>query len=151
MRVGACADAQMVVDARAAISGITYVIERAGLRSIVGTTISTLSARLTLLPPRARADGESNHICGSDGRIAGSDSRTCTNPHRLGGIMVRINFNRLRFLVIDDNAHMRRIMRSPLHGFGTRDVYEAEDGAAGLETFIQYGPDIVITDWVMPI
>jgi two-component system, chemotaxis family, chemotaxis protein CheY len=45
--------------------------------------------------------------------------------------MVRINFNRLRFLVIDDNAHMRRIMRSLLHGFGTRDVYEAEDGAAG--------------------
>jgi two-component system, chemotaxis family, chemotaxis protein CheY len=44
--------------------------------------------------------------------------------------MVRINFNRLRFLVIDDNAHMRRIMRTLLHGFGTRDVYEAEDGAA---------------------
>ena len=65
--------------------------------------------------------------------------------------MVRINFNRLRFLVIDDNAHMRRIMRSLLHGFGTREVYEAEDGAAGLEAFTQYGPDIVITDWVMPI
>ena len=65
--------------------------------------------------------------------------------------MVRINFNRLRFLVIDDNAHMRRIMRSLLHGFGTRDVYEAEDGAAGLEAFTQYGPDIIITDWVMPI
>jgi CheY-like chemotaxis protein len=65
--------------------------------------------------------------------------------------MVRINFNRLRFLVIDDNAHMRRIMRSLVHGFGTREVYEAEDGAAGLEAFTQYGPDIVITDWVMPI
>src|ERR1700759_187297 len=65
--------------------------------------------------------------------------------------MVRINFNRLRFLVIDDNAHMRRIMRSLLHGFGTREVYEAEDGAAGLEAFTQHGPDIVITDWVMPI
>ncbi|HTQ82548.1 MAG TPA: response regulator, partial [Pseudolabrys sp.] len=25
--------------------------------------------------------------------------------------MVRIDFNRLRFLVIDDNAHMRRILR----------------------------------------
>ena len=30
-------------------------------------------------------------------------------------------------------------------------MYEAEDGAAGLEAFTQYGPDIVITDWVMPI
>jgi CheY-like chemotaxis protein len=65
--------------------------------------------------------------------------------------MVRIDFNRLRFLVIDDNAHMRRIMRTLLHGFGAREVYEAEDGAAGLESFTHYIPDIVITDWAMPI
>jgi two-component system chemotaxis response regulator CheY len=65
--------------------------------------------------------------------------------------MVRIDFNRLRFLVIDDNAHMRRILRTLLHGFGVREVYEAEDGAAGLEAFTHYVPDIVLTDWVMPI
>ena len=65
--------------------------------------------------------------------------------------MVRIDFNRLRFLVIDDNAHMRRILRTLLHGFGAREVYEAEDGAAGLESFTHYVPDIVITDWAMPI
>ena len=47
--------------------------------------------------------------------------------------MVRIDFNKLRFLIIDDNAHMRRILRTLLHGFGARDIYEAEDGAAGLE------------------
>jgi len=65
--------------------------------------------------------------------------------------MVRIDFNKLRFLVIDDNAHMRRMVRTLLHGFGARDVYEAEDGAAGLEAFTHYVPDIVITDWAMPI
>ena len=65
--------------------------------------------------------------------------------------MVRIDFNRLRFLVIDDNAHMRRILRTLLHGFGACEVYEAEDGAAGLEAFTHYIPDIVITDWAMPI
>ncbi|CEJ12686.1 response regulator [Phreatobacter sp. AB_2022a] len=65
--------------------------------------------------------------------------------------MIRIDFNRLRFLVIDDNAHMRRIVRTLLHGFGAREVYEAEDGAAGLEAFTHYMPDIVITDWAMPI
>ena len=64
---------------------------------------------------------------------------------------VRIDFAKLRFLVIDDNAHMRRILRTLLHGFGTREVYEAEDGAAGLEAFTHYSPDIVITDWAMPI
>ena len=65
--------------------------------------------------------------------------------------MARINFNRLRFLVIDDNAHMRLILRTLLHSFGTREVYEAEDGAAGLEAFTHYTPDIVLTDWTMPI
>jgi len=65
--------------------------------------------------------------------------------------MVRIEFNRLRFLVIDDNAHMRRILRTLLHGFGAREVYEAEDGASGLEAFTHYMPDVLVTDWAMPI
>jgi two-component system, chemotaxis family, chemotaxis protein CheY len=65
--------------------------------------------------------------------------------------MIRIDFNKLRFLVIDDNQHMRRILRTLLHGFGAREVYEAEDGAAGLEAFSHYLPDIVLTDWAMPI
>jgi CheY-like chemotaxis protein len=65
--------------------------------------------------------------------------------------MVRIDFHRLRFLVIDDNAHMRRIVRTLLHGFGAREVFEAEDGASGLDSFTHYVPDIVITDWAMPI
>jgi two-component system chemotaxis response regulator CheY len=65
--------------------------------------------------------------------------------------MVRVDFNKLRFLVVDDNAHMRRILRTLLHGFGTREVYECEDGASGLEAFNSYSPDIVITDWAMPI
>jgi len=65
--------------------------------------------------------------------------------------VVRIDFNRLRFLIIDDNAHMRRIMRTLLHSFGAREVYEAEDGASGLEAFTHFVPDIVITDWAMPI
>ena len=65
--------------------------------------------------------------------------------------MLRIDFNKLRFLVIDDNIHMRRIVRTLLHGFGAREVYEAEDGASGLEAFTNYMPDIILTDWVMPI
>jgi two-component system chemotaxis response regulator CheY len=65
--------------------------------------------------------------------------------------MIRIDFHRLRFLVVDDNAHMRRIVRQLLHGFGSRDIHEAEDGAAGLEFFTAHNPDIVITDWAMPV
>ncbi len=43
------------------------------------------------------------------------------------------------------------MLRTLLHGFGTREVYEAEDGAAGLEAFTHYMPDIILADWVMPI
>jgi len=65
--------------------------------------------------------------------------------------MLRIDFNSLRFLVVDDNAHMRRILRTLLNGFGAREVHEAEDGAAGMEAFNHFVPDIVITDWAMPV
>jgi CheY-like chemotaxis protein len=65
--------------------------------------------------------------------------------------MIRIEFSKLRFLVVDDSQHMRRIVRALLHGFGSREVYEAEDGVAALEAFAQYTPDIVIIDWAMPI
>ena len=65
--------------------------------------------------------------------------------------MVQIDFNKLRFLVVDDNLHMRRIVRTILHGFGARDVMEAEDGASGLEFFGKSNPDIIFLDWAMPI
>ena len=65
--------------------------------------------------------------------------------------MISADFSRLRFLVIDDNAHMRRILRTMLHSFGIRDVLEAGDGATGLEAFMHLSPDIVVTDWEMPI
>ncbi len=65
--------------------------------------------------------------------------------------MFSVECSRLRFLIVDDNNHMRRIVRALLHGFGVREAYEAEDGAAGLEAFSSFSPDIVITDWAMPI
>ena len=65
--------------------------------------------------------------------------------------MYRIDFNKLRFLICDDNPHMRRILRTLLHSFGAREVYESEDGATALEMYTHYVPDIVITDWSMPI
>lgn len=65
--------------------------------------------------------------------------------------MVRVDFSRLRFLIVEDNPHMRRIVRTLLYGFGAREVAEAENGASGLEAFTHNLPDIIITDWVMPV
>jgi len=65
--------------------------------------------------------------------------------------MAKIAFDQLRFVVCDDNAHMRRILRTMLRAFGSREIYEAEDGAIGLEAVEAYQPDILITDVKMPI
>ncbi|BCJ91320.1 response regulator [Terrihabitans soli] len=65
--------------------------------------------------------------------------------------MIRIDFAKLRILVVDDSQNMRRLLRTLLMGLGCRDILEAEDGAAGLELFHYHSPDIVICDWVMPI
>jgi two-component system, chemotaxis family, chemotaxis protein CheY len=75
------------------------------------------------------------------------------NRFLTGGVafMFSVECSRLRFLIVDDNNHMRRIIRALLHGFGVREAYEAEDGASGLEAFSSFSPDIVITDWAMPI
>lgn len=64
---------------------------------------------------------------------------------------MRIDFTKLSFLVIDDNPFMRRVIKALLHGFGAREVMEAEDGAIGLELFMTFSPDIVLLDWEMPI
>lgn len=65
--------------------------------------------------------------------------------------MFRIDFHSLRFLVCDDNPHMRRILRTLLHSFGAREVHEAENGATALEIYHHSLPDIVLTDWSMPV
>ena len=65
--------------------------------------------------------------------------------------MIKVDLSQLRFLVVEDNAHMRRVVRTLIHSFGAREVAEAEDGATGLELFQTTSPDIVIADWYMPI
>ncbi len=62
-----------------------------------------------------------------------------------------IDLSSLSFLVVEDSAYMRTILRTMLQGFGARKIVEAEDGASGLEALDRANPDILILDWVMPI
>ncbi|WP_082735846.1 response regulator [Polycladidibacter stylochi] len=62
-----------------------------------------------------------------------------------------IDLSSLTFLVVEDSAYMRTILRTLLQGFGARRIIEAEDGASGLEALERATPDILILDWVMPI
>lgn len=62
-----------------------------------------------------------------------------------------IAFDALSFLIVEDSAHMRTILRTILAGFGCRKIYEAVDGADGLEKLEAHSPDILIVDWEMPV
>jgi DNA-binding response OmpR family regulator len=53
----------------------------------------------------------------------------------------------LSVLVIDDSQFMRRIVRNCLLNVGIKNVFEAADGIAGLESIRTICPDVVILDW----
>lgn len=56
----------------------------------------------------------------------------------------------LSFLVVDDFATMRRIVRNLLKDLGFNNVEEAEDGQDALNKMKQTDFDFVISDWNMP-
>lgn len=55
-----------------------------------------------------------------------------------------------KILVVEDDKISRRIIREILSRSGY-EVFEAEDGAQGLETFKANKPDLVLTDYQMPV
>jgi CheY-like chemotaxis protein len=64
---------------------------------------------------------------------------------------LRAQIENLRILVIDDDQHMRKVVRAMLAAIGARKTYEACDAMAGLEAIRSYVPDLVIVDWEMPM
>ena len=56
----------------------------------------------------------------------------------------------MKFLVVDDFATMRRIVRNLLKELGFTHVEEAEDGVVGLAKLRGTAFDFVVSDWNMP-
>jgi two-component system chemotaxis response regulator CheY len=56
----------------------------------------------------------------------------------------------IKFLVVDDFATMRRILRNLLKELGFNDVDEAEDGVAAMQKLRSQPFDFVVSDWNMP-
>jgi CheY-like chemotaxis protein len=59
------------------------------------------------------------------------------------------NFDHLKALVVEDNAHMRVLLRSLLQALGIGRVYESVDGASGFTELREKKPDFVLTDLSM--
>ena len=60
-----------------------------------------------------------------------------------------MRYDLLSFLLADDNQHMRMILGEILRAIGVRKIYEAGDGAQGLQLLRTYPVDIVMTDLSM--
>jgi DNA-binding response OmpR family regulator len=56
----------------------------------------------------------------------------------------------IKILIVDDDYHMRKVVRTMLSAIGVRDINDAADGMSGLELIRTTNPDIVILDWEMP-
>jgi CheY-like chemotaxis protein len=54
-------------------------------------------------------------------------------------------------LVVDDNQYMRKMIRNLLVNCGIKDICEAADGIAALDSIRTMAPDVVVLDWEMPM
>ena len=60
-----------------------------------------------------------------------------------------MRYDLLKILLVDDNHHMRMLLAEILRAIGVRDIFEANDGAEGLEMMRKHAIDIVMTDLSM--
>jgi two-component system chemotaxis response regulator CheY len=57
----------------------------------------------------------------------------------------------LRVLVVAERQHMRKLVRGLLVNVGIKQIDEASDGIAGIESIKAFDPDIVVLDWDLPL
>ena len=60
-----------------------------------------------------------------------------------------MRYELLKILLVDDNHHMRLLLGEILRALGVRQLYEASDGAQGLQMMKNHPVDIVMTDLSM--
>jgi two-component system, chemotaxis family, chemotaxis protein CheY len=61
-----------------------------------------------------------------------------------------MDLKKIKILVVDDFATMRKVIRNLLKQSGFENVTEAEDGAVALNVLKSTKVDFVISDWNMP-
>lgn len=59
------------------------------------------------------------------------------------------NLERLNFLIVDDNKHMRALVKTILLALGVKNTLEADDGADAFKELRHFPADIIICDWNM--
>jgi two-component system, chemotaxis family, chemotaxis protein CheY len=60
-----------------------------------------------------------------------------------------VRYDLLRILLVDDNHYMRVLLAEILRAIGVQHIYEANDGAEGLQMMRDHQIDLVMTDLSM--
>src|SRR5581483_1426403 len=63
---------------------------------------------------------------------------------------VKALMGQVKVLIVDDEHYTRKVIRTLLLAIGCTKIYEAGDGAVGLEMIRAVAPDVVLVDWEMP-
>src|SRR5262245_31275991 len=63
---------------------------------------------------------------------------------------IKAVMGRIKVLIVDDEYYTRKVIRTLLLAMGCTKIYEANDGATGLDAIRGLAPDIVLLDWEMP-
>ena len=74
---------------------------------------------------------------------------TETRMRAVGMDVKKSDFERLNILVVDDNLHMRRLVRTMLHAFGIPNVQESSSAEEAIEKLRHFNAHVIITDWKM--
>jgi two-component system, chemotaxis family, chemotaxis protein CheY len=63
--------------------------------------------------------------------------------------MTAVAFDHLKALVVEDNLHMRVLLRSLLQALGLKQIYECANGESAYSELRERKPDFVLTDLTM--
>ena len=56
----------------------------------------------------------------------------------------------LKVLIVEDEHYSRKVVRTLLTAIGVDKIYEAKDGASGLQEIQTHNPGVVLLEWEMP-
>ena len=63
---------------------------------------------------------------------------------------IKMLMGMLKVLIVEDEHYSRKVVKTLLTAIGITKIYEAKDGASGLDAIQVHNPDVVLLDWEMP-
>ena len=60
-----------------------------------------------------------------------------------------LDLSKMKFLIVEDNQNVRKIIKQILRTLGVQTMEEATDGTDAFDVLKSFQPDIIIVDWMM--